>query len=253
MRPFRRICVRLFFIITATFAGCQPVFAQGVFDMGALTNTLTTGAATSGTGPSSSTGSSGGFASALVARPQLVSTDTKKQFLFKPSMELRQAGYAKFVAGLRAGYPKQAQAYEKIFVQNDVIDTIGKGVGPYGLRVDNVSDAMTVWFVTMYMVANGRTDDNTHEEMSAVQKQVDTILAKVPALLNASDKEKQEIAEGMWLFVFTSTIEMEAAKTNPESMKGLQEAARKVALDQMKLNIDDLSLTSQGFVRKGKS
>jgi hypothetical protein len=225
-----------------------PADAQGVFDMGVLTNTLSNNAGKGADGQSGG----GGLAAGFAAQPAALPADVKKQFLFKFSPEVRQKTYATFVKQMSESHPQQAQAYKDMLAQNDILEMMGQQLTTYGLATNNVSDAFTGYILTLYMMANGRTDENSKEEVASVQKQVDAILANVPALLNASDAEKQNIAENMWMVIFTSVVETEAAKANPQAMAELQSAAKKLFLDQFKMDVSQFNLTPQGFIRKAK-
>jgi hypothetical protein len=233
---------KLFLAAAILLGAATPSWAQGVFDMGALTKSLSTDGGPNG----------GGVQSGLTAAPAAVPADVKKQFIFKFSPAVRKQTYATFVKQMAETHPAQAKAYEDIFAQNDVLAMLDQQLGTLGLAGNNVSDAMTGYFLTLYMMANGRTDDNTAEEIASVQKQVDAILAGVPALLKASDAEKQNMAESMWMVVFTSTVEVEAAKADPKKMAELQNAAKGLFQQQFKMDISAMTLTPQGFVRKGK-
>ncbi len=226
----------------------SAVQAQGVFDLGALTNTI------AGTSGATSGQPAGGLASALSAPPAAVSAADRQKLIYTPSLELRQAGYKKFVETLRPQFPTQADAYQQIFGQMDIIAEMGKGMETqYGLRLDNMGDAMAAWFVTMWMTSRGRSDDNTREEIASVQKQTEAILAKIPEISKLDNAQKQEFAESLWMNVVSMSIEMEAAKSDPQKLKELQAAAHKTVRDTFKFELGNFELTPNGFVQKKKN
>ena len=169
------------------------------------------------------------------------------KFVFKPILDLRKANLAKFVSKVRAKDRSGANQMEQIFASSDVIETLGRGLAPFGLRVDNVADAYTVYWMSAWQASVGRTDTFQRDEVVKVKSQVQLALLNVPEILNATSTQKQEFAES--LLVQTALIEasMEQAAGNPDQLSAIASAVRQGAR-ATGLDLDSMTLTSNGFI-----
>ncbi len=213
-------------------ATASPTHAQGVFDLGALTSTITANTAQQGAKPAG--------AGASVAA-----------MTFKPSMDIRKQNVTAFIGVIKKVNADAGAQLEQAVSQIDLIDEIGKGVAPYGLRTDSIVDAYSIYMINAWMAANGRTDDNTKEQADGTKNMVMATFAASPDLAKLSDEDKQKFAEGMMLNAFLYSLMLEATKTNPEALVNVKKEVRDAA-KLLSIDLDLFEMTANGLVRKKK-
>ncbi len=213
-------------------ASATPVHAQGVFDLGALTSSITTNTA-------QQAGKSAGPVASVAA------------MTFKPSMDVRKQNVTAFIDVMKKVNAEAGAQIEQAISQIDLIDEIGKGIAPYGLRTDSIVDGYTLYMINAWMAANGRTDDNTKEQAEGTKNMVMATFSASPELAKLSDEDKQKFAEGMILNAFLYSGMLESAKANPQAMvtvkKEVKDAAKLLSID-----LDLFEMTANGLVRKKK-
>ncbi|MDF0490020.1 hypothetical protein PX554_17940 [Sphingomonas sp. H39-1-10] len=206
--------------------------AQGVFDMSTLTNTL-----------SAPTRPSAGGA----ARPPAAPAASGAAFRFTPSLELRKRNYAQFIEKTRAATPQGADELQKLFAQKDVIAEITPALAGFGLRTDDVADAMTVYWLNAWMASRGRSDQNSKEQAQAVRRQAANAIAATGQIATLNDARKQEMAEAFLIQAMLLEAMTAQAKADPAKMAQVQASARTGA-KAMSLDLDAMELTPTGFV-----
>lgn len=215
----------------------SPVMAQGVFDMGALTNSIST---------SANTQAEAARAGQVVTGPSAASL---AKLNYRASLDVRKQNIKVFLDGLRGLNPDVAGEFEKVFAQVDVIDEIGKAIAPYGMKTDNMADAYTVYFLNAWMVANGRTDQNTPEQIASVQKMAANALGSTPDMLKLDDAKKQQFSEGLMIQGFLFDAMLQATASDPVALAKVK-ADTKAGAKEMGIDVDLFELTSAGLVRK---
>ena len=215
----------------------SPVMAQGVFDMGALTNSIST---------SANTQAEAARAGQVVTGP---STASLAKLNYRASLDVRKQNIKVFLDGLRGLNPDVAGEFEKVFAQVDVIDEIGKAIAPYGMKTDNMADAYTVYFLNAWMAANGRTDQNTPEQIAGVQKMAANALGSTPDMLKLDDAKKQQFSEGLMIQGFLFDAMLQATASDPVALAKVK-ADTKAGAKEMGIDVDLFELTPAGLVRK---
>jgi hypothetical protein len=174
-------------------------------------------------------------------------TQRSKNLSFKPVLSQRKANLANFVSKIRAVDQSGAAELEQLFSSTDIIEAIAQALSPYGLRVDNVADAYTVYWMSSWQASVGKTDDFQPNEISKVRAQAQLALLNVPEISNATESDKQAFAEA--LLVQTALIDgaMEQAAGNTEQLRAIAFAVRKGA-SAAGLDLDAMTLTGDGFV-----
>lgn len=166
---------------------------------------------------------------------------------YLPSLQLRKGNYAKFVEITRANDPIAAADLETLFASTDVVATIGDGLQSYELRIDNLADVYTVYWITAWEAANRIKIPSSKAQSQAVQKQVVSALRTVKALQTATDAMKQELAESLLVQAVIMEVGVEQANANPELQQkisaAIKQGARTVGLD-----LEAVTLTETGFV-----
>lgn len=230
MRSYLKSLITCFAVIAV--ASAYPAHAQGVFDLGALTSTITANTAQQGAKPA-------GPAPSVAA------------MTFKPAMDIRKQNVTAFVDVMKKVNADGGAQLEQAISQIDIIDEIGKGIAPYGLRTDSIVDAYAMYMINAWMAANGRTDDNTKEQADGTKNMVMATFSATPDLAKLSEEDKQKFAEGMILNAFLYSGMLEATKTNPEALVNVKKEVRDAA-KLLSIDLDLFEMTANGLVRKKK-
>lgn len=214
-----------------------PVMAQGVFDMGVLTNTISS---------SANTQAEAARAGKAIAAPSAASLAALN---YKASLDVRKQNIAVFIDGLRGMNPEVAGQFEQAFAQVDIIDEIGKAVAQYGLKTDNMADAYAMYLLNAWMAANGRTDQNTPEQIAGVQKMATNALGATPGMLKLEDAKKQQFSEGLMIQAFLFDAMLQATASDPAALAKVK-ADTRAGAKEMGIDVDLFELTPSGLVRK---
>ncbi len=203
-----------FLAVVSFGAAPKPAQAQGVFDMGVLTNTLSQGASSSaGRGNKGERGSahhkSGG--------PSYDARVTTRA-AFTPSPVVRKRNVAAFIGNIRKNNPQAAALLEKEFARKDMFGEIAKELSKVGLKTDSVTDAFTVYMVTAWQGVRGQNGDINPAYIKGVRDQMSHVLANIPAVTSASDAKKQELAESFILQSILIDSTVAGAKKQPALM-----------------------------------
>ncbi|MGN7997537.1 DUF6683 family protein [Sphingomonas sp. 22176] len=169
---------------------------------------------------------------------------------YAPSKARRATNLAAFVQKTRATDPKGATDLQKLFAEGDFIEKIGALVAPQGLHIDNVADAYALWWITAWQAAHGNNDTPSRAVLGAVRQQAANAVAATGEIAHASDAQKQELAEALWVQSALVDGAVEQAKRDPSRLRAVGDAVRKGAKG-MGLNLDAIDLTSHGFVPAG--
>lgn len=169
---------------------------------------------------------------------------------YTPSKARRSANLATFVQKTRAGDPGGAADLQKLFAQGDFIEKIAALVQPQGLHIDNVADAYALWWITAWQAAHGTNETPSRAVLGAVRQQAANAVVATGEIARASDAQKQELAEALWVQSALIDGAVEQAKRDPSRLRAVGDAVRKGAKG-MGLNLDAIDLTSQGFVPVG--
>lgn len=172
---------------------------------------------------------------------------------FKPSEANQKRNLANFVTKTRAVDPSSADELERLFT-SDLMRQIDTGMRGLGLSSSNVADAYALYWTSAWLGARGRDDDLPSEQMIAVRDQAARALISTTVLANASDLQKQELADA--LLVQSALI---AGYINGGKQDAALMTKVKIAIAQgakaMGLDLYAMTLTDEGFVpaKKGSS
>jgi hypothetical protein len=224
-------------VLTSLLSTATPAVAQGVFDMGDLNAAI---ANTVQTGPSAPQ-----QASAPPPSPAALAA-----MQYTPSLDLRKANIAKLVNALKQSNAEAGAAFEQVFTQNDVIPMIGQEIAKYNLKIDNIADAYTLYFLGSWMTVNGRSDDPTPAQVTGTRDLIVKKLAGVPDLVKMSDADKQGFAEGLLLQFFMNEAMSQAVASDPAATKKVRGDLKTAFKETMKIDLDLFNLTADGLVRQ---
>jgi hypothetical protein len=224
-------------VLTSLLSTAAPAAAQGVFDMGdlnaAIANTVQSGPSASQQAP---------------APPPSPAALAAMQYT--PSLDLRKANIAKLITALKQTNAEAGTVFEQVLTQNDVIPMIGQEIAKYNLKIDNIADAYTLYFLGSWMTVNGRSEDPTAGQVTGTRDMVVKTLAGVPDLGKMSDADKQSFAEGMLLQFFMNEAMSQAVASDPAATKKVRGDLKTAFKETLKIDLDLFNLTANGLVRQ---
>jgi hypothetical protein len=173
---------------------------------------------------------------------------------YTPSLDVRKKNLANFVQKSKMVDPDGARNMEQMFASFDIIGEMGKLMAQYGMRVDNLADAYTVYWINAWLGSRGRNDDLPKNQISAIRAQVAEALINTPQLVTATDAQKQEMSEAMLVQAALISSFVDGAKADPTMMTKVKSVVTQGARG-MGLDLYTMDLTPQGFVpaKKGSS
>ncbi|SOB78703.1 hypothetical protein SAMN06297144_0172 [Sphingomonas guangdongensis] len=177
--------------------------------------------------------------------------ETAPPLRYTPSLARRRSNLAGFVARLRAGDPQGATALEQAAASGDLIESIGADLARYGLRIDDVADAYSVWWVNAWLGWAGDTSDQTRAQMAAVRAQAARAVAATPSFANADEAARQEFAESLLVQAALIGAATKQIETDPAMKPQLRQAMAQAG-QGMGLDFAAMRLTSSGFRAVGE-
>ena len=169
------------------------------------------------------------------------------KLVFKSSKTVSLRMKDEFKSAVVKANPQKAARIEQVLSQQDVIGTFARDMAPYGLKPNNVADAMTAYWISMWMVAN-QASGPTVGAVHGVKRQVSLNLLNDAAIAGASEEQLQEVAEGLiYEAMFALGIRANAINVgDPKRLDILSENAYK---NMLKLGVDirAMNLTEKGF------
>lgn len=182
--------------------------------------------------------------------PQRAPVTAAADLSFTPSPERRKRNYASFVAKLRTADPAGAAQLAGEFARSDMIQAIGGRIAPYGLRTDNVADAMALYIETAAEAVSGKALAPDAGRLQALKAQMARAAGATAALRNATDAQKQELAEALLVqaALLGSASEAARAAAAPDRVRAVGEAAAQGARATLGIDLHRMTLTAQGLV-----
>ena len=234
------------------FAALVPALsmAQGVFDMGALTNSLSQGANINhererairmGKGdplPTWRRPGGRGSRSHPKANPAVL--------LYRPSLAARQRNMEAFVARIEAADPASAASLRRDMAKGDLIVRATPVLKAIGADPNNVADAMAMYLVVAWHGARG-DDKETKAEFRGVRGQLARAVAGNPAMARVTDAVKQQTAETMILNALLTDASVTDAMKNPERLAGVRTTVAQSARRTFGFDVTRLRLGANGF------
>lgn len=193
-----------------TLAGSPPGRAQGVFDMGVLTNTL-----------SQPAGDAGPSAGGAVVR------QSPTRLTYRPDAERRRTNLRNYADGT---------------TRPEVVTAVRTAMRGAGLNPDNVADAMALYLATAWHGSRGNTDA-TNGEYRAIGRQLTRLAERNTAMRRLNDAQRQNLAEVMMLQSLAIEQQVGQARQSsnlPAVQRAVAEGARKTfKLNLVKMRLDD--------------
>jgi hypothetical protein len=192
-----------------------------------------------GVAPSRSSGSTASFA------------DVYPRLDFRNSAKVRDSIIQSLIDQTRRGDAEAGREIEKLFRQDNFLQTADSILSTYGMKTNNLADAYSVWMVNMYSSAHDDNRPTSVARMKAVRDQVARSFSSLPQFVSAPDSQKQAISDELLLRGLiiggglTSLANDPAAKS--EFIDNVRQTARKSGFD-----VDAVTLTDEGFIPKGR-
>lgn len=174
------------------------------------------------------------------------SVSQSRDFSYRPKASISEAMEQTFLDNLRAIDESMARSAENDLQDRDMIERFEADVGPYGLELNDVADAMTAYWVVSWIAAN-QEDLPDKSSVQAVRAQVRTQLAGNASYAAANNDERQQLAE-TYIYETMWTITLRSSAKNAAEREQLAAAAQAQARKQG-LDLLGMRLTSRGFVR----
>ncbi|WP_449222025.1 DUF6683 family protein [Tistrella mobilis] len=166
---------------------------------------------------------------------------------YRPDPVLRRRNFDVFVDRLRAHDADAAENLDRLLTDNDVIAATRDWLKPYGMRPENVADAMAVYLSTAWAAVRGSDADPAPEVMRGLSNQLAAAIGATPGFTRASDAEKQELAESMIVQAVIISRHAGAARARPDLQKRVSEAVARGAQATFGVDLTRLDLTAQGL------
>lgn len=166
---------------------------------------------------------------------------------FRPSLVARQRTLATIVAKARATNPQGAAALQRDFAKGDPIVAIAPALARYGLRTDDVADAMAAYLVSAWYGVRGSNQNPSRSSLRATRDQMRQVLLSNPAFASSSNATKQQMSDVLLLQTMVTDRLLTSAKGKPAQMARTQRAIRQGAFNTFKLDLSKMKLTASGL------
>ncbi len=169
------------------------------------------------------------------------------QLTYSPSPAVSKRVKQEFKVAVQRANPEKAAHIENVLANQDVISDFNRDMSPYSLRSTNIADTMTAYWITLWMIAN-KADVPAPQRVAAVKGQMMDTLATNQMVRQASEVQRQEIAEGM-VYETMLALGMRANANRTGNKREIQTIADDAQKNMLKLGVDlrRLKLTAAGF------
>lgn len=168
---------------------------------------------------------------------------------YTPSLERRQTNLSQLAEQRQVKHLKGADELEALLSSAQVLEAVEQTIQPYGLAINNIADAYTLWWVTAWQASEGESVVVDKQIAQAVKQQATVIWLANPKLAEASDENKQEIAEALFIQALLTQAAMSRAGDDNDAKQAVKDAVRQGAAASG-LALEQMQLTEQGFVLK---
>jgi hypothetical protein len=165
---------------------------------------------------------------------------------FQPSLSVRRTFLRQFVSRVRAVDPAGAIMLADFIERNDVFQLLATGIEPYGLRTDNMADAYTFWWISVWQAYHKDYSKPKRQVVQAVKKQSEELIKRLPFVNMASDQTKQGFADDLLLNALLIDAVTEEASTDSIIGEQLSRTAF-LGAQSIGLDLDSIQLTDDGF------
>lgn len=172
-----------------------------------------------------------------------------RQLEYIPSLERRQTNLSQLAEQRQVTHLEGADELDALLSSTKVIDAIEQTIEPYGLAINNIADAYTLWWITAWQASEGELTVVDKQTAQAVKQQAAMIWLANPKLAEAGDESKQEIAESLLIQALLTQAAISRAGDDQAAKQAVKKAVREGATSSG-LALEHMQLTAQGFVIK---
>jgi hypothetical protein len=177
------------------------------------------------------------------------STSVRTEFAWSPVRS--KQNLSQFVEKTRQTSPELANELQNAFASRDIFNDIKKVISPYGLKTNDIADAMTVYWVLAYGAVNEIAAPPAQQDVRSVRQQVVEIISNAPSLGKTTDVQKQQMSEALLIQgLLASSAASQARKQGPEMMGRVADAVNTGAKASFGFDLRNYELTSDGFIKK---
>lgn len=166
---------------------------------------------------------------------------------FRPSLATRKSVIAAYVARARARDAKSGEGLGRDLAKTDPIASAKPGMARFGLRTDDVADAVAIYLVSAWYGARGSRQDPPRGYLRATREQMHQALLLNPKFAKSSNESKQHLAESLIIETMVIDSAIIGAKGKPELMGRVKSYIRETTLKTFQLDVAKLKLTSNGL------
>jgi len=162
---------------------------------------------------------------------------------------LLRAKEAQVVEVMRKKAPAAASGFEALFAQ-DLLTVLGPELRRMGLDDQDMADMTAVYWVKAWEAVNGIYQRQTDPALvRGVRDQIAGVFADNAELVKMIDRDKQDIADTMFLQTVLVEARMDgAARSGADAQRQMGDTIRKEALDLIDVDLRKMQLTAAGFV-----
>jgi hypothetical protein len=133
------------------------------------------------------------------------------------------------------------------FASVDIIGAFAQDLSVYGMEANNIGDVMAGYLIVMWTIVNDAPVPPNYQVL-AIRQQIQDVLVTNPNVINASDADKQQIAEN-WIYeqaLARTALEFANASNDPQSKQQLQQIVYEGVLSSG-IDLRNWTITDQGF------
>lgn len=171
---------------------------------------------------------------------------------FTPSLSVRKKNLSKFVTKTRATNPSGASDMEQLFASTDIIGQISNAMGTVGLESNDAADAFALYWISAWKATRGDNSSADSGTYQAVSAQAARGLSTSAEFANATEAQKQEMAEALMVQAAMIDAHMESAAGDAQQLQAVAKAVSQGA-KASGLELNKMELTAQGFAKADKT
>lgn len=115
---------------------------------------------------------------------------------FTPKASVSRRVKDEFRIAVQRANPDKAAHIAQVLEQHDVMADFDRDMAPYGLNSTNIADAMTAYWITMWIIATDSPAPK-QREIDGIRNQVTANMLDNQMVRDATDTERQEMTEGL--------------------------------------------------------
>lgn len=161
---------------------------------------------------------------------------------------LFEAKQAQIVDAMRQQSPQAAAEIEKLFAQ-DLLALVRPELRRMGLDDQDAADMTAVYWIAAWEASNGIVGRKTEPAMTqGAREQIARLMAANPAMAQMSDRDRQDLADTMFLQAILAEARMDsAAKAGPTVQKQMSDMIHAEASQLLKTDLRKVTLSAAGF------